>query len=337
MSYSKIIHLDAGRKYFSPESIKAIIDISAESGYNQMDLYLSDNQGFRFGLDDLVVTTPSGNTYDLTPALGDGFAKGNCAPDGSNKYLTQAEMDDIIAYAQTKGIDIIGSIDAPGHMGAVLMHFPQLCYEGSKSSINLEDKEAVDFALAITEKYVAYFASRGCKYYNIGADEFANDLPSMGFDGLYNKGDYQLFVDFINAAADIVLKYGMIPRTYNDGIYYKSDASFNINKAIEVCHWSAGWWGYYLAPAKFILEQGHKVINTHGDYYWILGGYKCSPEKAAGFVDTSFSGGEAPKADGSMFCIWCDMANEDGPDGGVAVVKNSEEVIRAFGKAIADK
>lgn len=337
MSYSKIIHLDAGRKYFSPESIKAIIDIASESGYNQMDLYLSDNQGFRFALDDLVVTTPSGNTYDLTLALGDGYAKGNCAPDGSNKYLTQAEMDDIIAYANIKGMEIVPCIDAPGHMGAILMHFPQLCYEGSMSSINLEDKEAVDFVLALIEKYAAYFASKGSKYYNIGADEFANDLPSMGFDGLYKKGDYQLFVDFLNAAADVVLKYGMIPRAYNDGIYYKSDASFKFNKAIEVCYWSAGWWGYYLAPAKFIAEQGHKLINAFGDYYWILGGYQCPPEKAEGFVDTMFSGGEAPEVAGSMFCIWCDTANVDGPDGGVGVVKDSEAAIRAFGKAIADK
>ncbi len=337
MSYSKVIHLDAARKYFSPESIKAIIDISAESGYNQMDLYLLDNQGFRFALDDLTVTTSSGNTYDLTPALGDGYAKGNCAPDGSNKWLTQSEMDDIIAYANAKGMEIVPGIDAPGHMGAILMHFPEFRYAGSMSAINLEDKEAVDFALALTEKYATYFANKGCKYYNIGADEFANDLPSMGFDGLYKKGDYKLFVDFINAAADIVLKLGMTPRAYNDGIYYKSDATYEINKQIEVCYWSAGWWGYYLAPAKFIAEQGHKLINTHGDYYWILGGYQCPPEKAAGFVDTVYSGGEAPRADGSMFCIWSDMANVDGPDGGVATVKNAEATIRAFGTAIANK
>lgn len=45
-----IVHVDAGRKYFSPTSIKAIIDNAAEAGFNQVELYLSDNQGFRFAL-----------------------------------------------------------------------------------------------------------------------------------------------------------------------------------------------------------------------------------------------------------------------------------------------
>lgn len=40
------------------------------------------------------------------------------------------------------------------------------------------------FALAITDKYAKYFASQGCKYYNIGADEYANDLSSMGFENM---------------------------------------------------------------------------------------------------------------------------------------------------------
>ena len=53
--FYKVVHLDAGRKYFSVENIKAIIDTMADAGYNQLELYLSDNQGFRFALDDMTV------------------------------------------------------------------------------------------------------------------------------------------------------------------------------------------------------------------------------------------------------------------------------------------
>ena len=32
------IHLDCGRKYFSPESIKKLIDLSAEAGFRALEL-----------------------------------------------------------------------------------------------------------------------------------------------------------------------------------------------------------------------------------------------------------------------------------------------------------
>lgn len=135
-----IVHVDAGRKYFSPTSIKAIIDNAAEAGFNQVELYLSDNQGFRFALDDMTVTTSTGNTYDLSAALGDGYtaSDGKC-PDGSDKYLTQSEMTDIIAYARSKNVEIVPCVNAPGHMGAILEEFSDFRYtsgwQTSKSSI----------------------------------------------------------------------------------------------------------------------------------------------------------------------------------------------------------
>ena len=55
-----IVHVDAGRKYFSPANLKAIIDNAAAAGFNQVELYLSDNQGFRFALDDMTITTDYG-------------------------------------------------------------------------------------------------------------------------------------------------------------------------------------------------------------------------------------------------------------------------------------
>lgn len=341
--FYKIVHLDAGRKYFSPENIKKIIDNAAAAGFNQVELYLSDNQGFRFALDDMNVTTSTGNTYDLTPALGDGYSDGSKYPDGSGKYLTQSEMTDIISYATGKGIDIVPCINVPGHMGAILEEFTQFKYSGSNSSIDLENAEAVAFALAITEKYAAYFESQGVKYYNLGADEYANDLSTMGFQGLYTSGKYQKFVDFLNSTAQIVINHGMTPRAFNDGIYYNEDNTYSINSAIQVCYWSCGWSGYNLASAQYLINQGMDVINTHGDYYWVLGNtsWQCSADKASQFDYTSFQyrtgttgNGTISEPAGAMFCIWCDVGNANGTDGGTAVVSATADVIAAFGAAL---
>lgn len=339
-----IVHVDAGRKYFSPTSIKAIIDNAAEAGFNQVELYLSDNQGFRFALDDMTVTTSTGNTYDLSAALGDGYtaSDGKC-PDGSDKYLTQSEMTDIIAYAKSKNVEIVPCVNAPGHMGAILEEFSDFRYtsgwQTSKSSIDLGNAEAVAFALAITDKYAEYFASQGCKYYNIGADEYANDLSSMGFE---NMGStlYTKFVEFMNSAADIIVGHGMTPRAFNDGFCYKNytnSVTVAPSKAYEICYWSSGWNGYNVAPASTLSSNGYKLINTNGDYYWVLGnsGWQCSANKASGFDYTNFSGNtKISSPSGSMFCIWCDFGNTNGADGGTQVVSDTADVIAAFGKAL---
>lgn len=341
--FYKIVHLDAGRKYFSPENIKKIIDNAAAAGFNQVELYLSDNQGFRFALDDMIITTSTGNTYDLTPALGDGYSDGSKYPDGSGKYLTQSEMNDIIAYAKDKGIDIVPCINVPGHMGAILEAFPNFRYSTSMSSIDLENTEAVAFALAITEKYASYFAGQGVKFYNLGADEYANDMSTMGFQGLYTSGKYQNFVNFLNSAAQIVSNQGMTPRAFNDGIYYNEKNTYPINPNIQVCYWSCGWGGYYLASAQYLVNQGMDVINTHGDYYWVLGNssWQCSAEKASKFNYHSFqyradTTGSSTISDpaGAMFCIWCDVGNANGTDDGAAVVSATAGTIAAFGETL---
>lgn len=340
-----IVHVDAGRKYFSPTSIKAIIDNAAEAGFNQVELYLSDNQGFRFALDDMTVTTSTGNTYDLSAALGDGYtaSDGKC-PDGSDKYLTQSEMTDIIAYARSKNVEIVPCVNAPGHMGAILEEFSDFRYtsgwQTSKSSIDLGNAEAVAFALAITDKYAKYFASQGCKYYNIGADEYANDLSSMGFENM-GSALYTKFVEFMNSAADIIVGYGMTPRAFNDGFCYNKNEYNSVtvapSKAYEICYWSSGWNGYNVASAKTLSSNGYKLINTNGDYYWVLGnsGWQCSANKASGFDYTNFSGNtKISSPSGSMFCIWCDFGNTNGADGGTQVVSDTADVIAAFGKAL---
>lgn len=333
--FYKVVHLDAGRKYFSVESIKAIIDTMADAGYNQLELYLSDNQGFRFALDNMTITTSYG-TYDLSLSLGDGYSDGSKYPDGSGKYLTQADMDTIIDYAEKNHIEIVPCINTPGHMGAILEKFSDFRYSGSRSSIDLENPKAVAFALAIVKKYADYFAGKGCDFFNIGADEYANDLSTMGFAGLYSSGKYQRFVDYLNAAAQIVINEGMTPRAFNDGIYYNNKTSYSINKAIQVCYWSSGWEGYELASAATISQQGHDMINTHGDYYWVLGNssWQCSVSNASGFAYNDFQGTSGLSADGAMFCIWCDVGNADGQDDGDGVVSATADVITAFGSAL---
>ena len=112
----RLLHLDAGRKFFGVPALKKIIDSMARAGLTHFQLYFSDNQGFRFGLDDLHFTTEFGE-YDLASCLGDGYWEGPKRSSGCGGWLNTADMEQILAYAREKGIEIVPLLNMPGHMG----------------------------------------------------------------------------------------------------------------------------------------------------------------------------------------------------------------------------
>ena len=87
-----------------------------------------------------------------------------------------------------------------------------------------------------------------------------------------------------------------------------------------------------MASASFLAGQGFDLVNTNGDYYWIVGKDSCTAEKAAGFDINSFMGESAPmEAAGAMFCIWCDYPQNMTEQ---QVVRETADVITAFGSAL---
>ena len=335
-----IMFLDCGRKYFSVNSIKQIIDNASAAGFNYIQLAVG-NDGLRFLLDDMSLTV-NGTTYS-SQQVSDAIHAGNEAYHNFDvDELTQPEMDEIIAYAASKGMGVIPCVNTPGHMDAILSAATALTgkdcsYSGSARTIDVTNATAVAFTQALLQKYVSYFAGKGCEYFNMGADEYANDIftsGSMGFGNLQSTGKYSYYVTYVNAVAKMVKDAKMTPMAFNDGIYFNSNTSSGtFDTDILICYWSNGWSSYTPMPAANLAAKGFKLINTHGDYYWVLGksDWQCSPEKAKGFNYKTFQGGTINDPAGSMFCIWCDYPGA-GTD--TFVVNKTADTIAAFGKVL---
>ena len=333
-------HLDAGRKFFGVPALKSIIDTLAEVGIESFQLYLTDNQGFRFALDDMTLTTPY-STYDLSSVPGDGYCEGPKGPDGSNKFHTVADMDEILNYAREKGVNVIPVINMPGHMGCILEHFTHLRYRNSRSSINMMDPEGMAFALALLEKYADFFASRGCTHMSFGADEFANDihpgypdLIEMGFERIYHDGTMGAFVELFNGCAKIICDRNMIPLAFHDGVYYRNDTKYGqMDTRVQLCYWSNGWDTYVTATADYLRQQGFPMINSAGRIYCGMGcrDWPGRAARVAEFDPHIFEKDvyiEDPE--GAMLCFWSDCAFLDGQDDGVTAAANVPVVLRAF-------
>ena len=322
----KMISIDAGRKYFSPDQLKEIIDKAKHYGYTDLHL-LVGNDGMRFMLDDMTIKA-NGKTYasdDVKRALENGTDAYYKDPNGN--HLTESQMTDLINYAKNKGIGLIPTVNSPGHMDAILhamkelgIQKPNFNYFGKESArtVDLDNKEAVEFTKALIDKYAAYFAGKS-DIFNIGLDEYANDATNAkGWTVLQTQGKYSKFITYANDLARIVKSHGLKPMAFNDGIYYNSDTSFGtFDKDIIVSMWTGGWGGYDVASSKLLVEKGHQILNTNDAWYYVLGrnadgqGWYNLDQGLNGIKNTPIT--SVPKSDGAtipfiggMVAAWAD-------------------------------
>lgn len=313
----RIVHIDCGRKCFSLTDLKKIVDYAYEYGYTHVELAFG-NDALRFLLDDMSLTV-GGNSYDSN-TVKSAIQSGNAAFYASGE-LSQGEMDAIISYANDKGIGIIPMFDAPGHMQAVVSAMQTLGLTPKYSTptksggslnyaIDTTDALSVNFVQALVQKYITYFAGKGCTMFNIAADE-------CGFSGMSNE-QYTAYAKFVNSTAAMVQNAGMTALAFNDGIYHiglQTGTSFD--KSIAICYWDATTTKY--SSAATLATEGFKIINTHNKWYYVVGnegnewyGYSWAQGYLNGVCkDCRQTDGGYTTNVGCMIAIWCDNPGDN--------------------------
>ena len=326
--FYRIFHLDNGRRYFSVNEIKGIIDQLSENDYTHLQLAVGNN-GLRFLLDDMSIIV-EGNTYSdeqVTSAI----QAGNKSYDSSVRYspgateeLTQSDMDSIVTYANKKGISIIPMINTPGHMTALVyaMRTLGIC-STTGDNMSITDSVQVEFVKALLEKYIEYFSDAGCQFFDMGADEYS-------FSNL-NSVEYGSFVSYINEISAMIKNANMVPIAFNDGIYYKSsDDDFvavadKIDKEILIAYWCQA---SNYASAATLASKGFKLLNNNDAWYYVFGdalydvwakgqwGYADSKTALQNTPCTKLSGADSTGVTpvGSVLCFWCDYPGNDNYD-----------------------
>ena len=256
------VYLDCGRVYFQPETIKALIRTLSWNKMNVLYLDFSNNNATRFFLDEMKVTV-AGTTYDIT----------NAKP--SNGSLSQADMDGIIAEANKYGVQIIPTFNSPGHIGGIQSVNSSFFKSAAASdydsgtgkvALNIKDSNAYEFGQKVVKLYVDYFASKGCKSFNIAADEVTDAISGL------NSTD-STFVGYVNDLNTYIKSKGMTTRMFNDGI--KSEDS-GISKDIVVLYWTSG-----SPDLGGLVENGYSVVNFYWEYLYYAHGassyWNCAP------------------------------------------------------------
>ena len=330
LAKNKVISIDAGRKYFTLDQLKRIVDKASELGYSDVHLLLG-NDGLRFLLDDMTITA-NGKTYasdDVKKAIIEGTKAYYDDPNGTT--LSQAEITELIEYAKSKGIGLIPAINSPGHMDAMLVAMeklgianPQANFDKvSKTTMDLENEEAMNFVKALIGKYMDFFAGK-TKIFNYGTDEYANDATNaQGWYYLKWYGLYGKFAEYSNTLAAMAKERGLQPMAFNDGFYYEDKDDVEFDKDVIISYWSKGWWGYNLATPQYLASKGYKLLNTNGDWYYVLGNHKADEayplskaiENSGKVPFNQLASTKYPEVDlptvGSMLAIWADKPSAE--------------------------
>lgn len=253
----RIFHVDAGRKYFSPEWFKEQIRRMSYVKLNELQYHFSENEGFRL----------ESTQY---PQL------------MSKQYITKAQLRDIIAYAQRYHVEIVPAFDVPGHMKAILSHFPQ--YRASQTPegqkiLNYADPKAMAFIKSLISEYAVLFPSTT---WHLGGDEvfnLDNTLNQMGqnfpqllaYARQYAKaGTSATILDgctyFLNQINNYLRSLGKTDiRAWNDALYWDGTTEY-LDPRMTITYWSV-WFKTWQSVAE-IRRHGHKIINFNGDYLY---------------------------------------------------------------------
>lgn len=298
-------HLDCARKFFTKDWIISLIKDLSWQKYNSIQLHFSENEGFRLQSDTLEAI--------------DGFQYVN------NQYLTKQDMLEIIQVANEYHIEVIPSLDSPGHLGAVLRYLPSdyscaslFPYDGRRAQcFNIfTNDEARGFLIDLMTEFIDFFSEAGCKKFNIGGDEFLEKFSN------FSNEQYVQIMEYFNEVSAIAKSKGMTPRTWNDGVMYGNYTGYKLDPDIEICYWAAP---QNCASIEKFVQNGNKVVNFSDIYmYYVLSSWwlqNACPEgdriykewhpgkfsTLQGGIPQTYNKPYANFIKGGSYAVWCDV------------------------------
>ena len=298
-------HLDCARKFFTKDWIISLIKDLSWQKYNSIQLHFSENEGFRLQSDTLEAI--------------DGFQYVN------DQYLTKQDMLEIIQVANEYHIEVIPSLDSPGHLGAVLRYLPSdyscaslFPSDGRRAQcFNIfTNDEARGFLIDLMTEFIDFFSEAGCKRFNIGGDEFLEKFSN------FSNEQYVQIMEYFNEVSAIAKSKGMTPRTWNDGVMYGNYTGYKLDPDIEICYWAAP---QNCASIEKFVQNGNKVINFSDTYmYYVLSSWwlqnacpegdriyrEWNPGKFStlqGGIPQTYSKPYANFVKGGSYAVWCDV------------------------------
>ncbi|MGL6121427.1 MAG: family 20 glycosylhydrolase, partial [Shewanella sp.] len=290
------MHIDVARNFHSKAFILDLLDQMAAYKLNKLHLHMADDEGWRLEIDGLPELTDIGSQrcHDLAentcllPQLGSGpFAEASV-----NGFYTKQDYIDIVSYADVRQIQVIPSMDMPGHSRAAIKsmeaRYRKLLAEGKAaeaktyllsdandktvySSVQYYDDNTLNVCMESTYQFVDKVIDEIAKLhqaagqpltrYHIGADETAGAWKQspqcLAFVGNNDKGVTsidELGAYFIERISNQLASKGIEAAGWSDGMSHVSPE--NMPAKVQSNIWDV------------VAHKGHERANTQVNLGW---------------------------------------------------------------------
>ena len=215
--------LDVSRHFFNKDEIKQTLDFMAWHKLNVFHWHLVDDHGWRIEIKKYPRLTEIGAWRKNIGFELDKNESTAYGPDGRyGGFYTQADIREIVAYAQSRHITIVPEIEMPGHSTAALAAYPELSCTGGPFDMDLDagifngiycagNENSFKFLEDVLTETFQLFPS---EYVHIGGDEVPKNnwkhcdkcQARIRTEGLKNEEELQSY--FIRRIEKFVTAHG---------------------------------------------------------------------------------------------------------------------------------
>ncbi|MEN6304328.1 MAG: family 20 glycosylhydrolase [Armatimonadia bacterium] len=223
-----------------------------------------------FGYDTAMVYTEAGYLLPDEPAFG--YQRG---------AYTFEEMQELDRYAGTLGIEMIGSIQALGHLEQALKWPPYTSLRDTEHTLLVGDPAAAE----LVDKMVAFWA-KACRSrrLHVGMDE-TYDLGRGRFHDQhgYRKG-LEIYTEHLQLVAETCQRHGVRPMVWSDvlfrlagsGGHYSQDSHIpdevreKLPRNVDLAYWDyySGDPGHYRDRIAAHRALGYEPVMASGIWSW---------------------------------------------------------------------
>lgn len=302
------VHIDVARNFHSKAFVLRLIEQMAAFKLNKLHLHMADDEGWRLEINGLPELTDIGayRCFDLSeqicllPQLGSGLEKTSPV----NGYFTKQDYIQIVKFANQRHIEIIPSMDMPGHSRAAVKSMfaryqrlqkngklseakeyllTDLANESSYSSVQHYNDNTINPCLDSTYTFIGKVLSEIAKYhdqagvplkrYHIGADETAGawkrspQCKSFLKDNLQGvKSVDDLGPYFISRIAAMLDKKGIVAGAWSDGVKVLVDDKKAVKMQVNV--WDTLFWQGHNEAHKFANAGWESILSVPDVLYF---------------------------------------------------------------------
>lgn len=247
--------IDLARQWHSFETVKQLVDLAAYYKINYLQLHFTDYQSY---------TLPSKSFPKLS------------TPD---RTYSVAELVELEAYSQLRGVTVIPEVDVPGHSSPFVKSYPEIfAIQDTVTNpwiINMGSEAAYEALDQIIGELVGIF--KASPYFHIGGDEAifnkVEDDPKvqayLAEHGIA-QDVHELYRHFLVRMNDIVKKHNKQMCVWEG---FGREGEIEIPKDIIVFEFETN---RYLP--NHLVEDGYTVVNTSWKPLYVVNQKKWEPQ-----------------------------------------------------------